>query len=646
MRFFAESYFPHLFRLEWSADHLQVLELIERVVLNGERFAVAMPRGSGKTTLCEVAVIWAVLTGRHQFVYLIAATDDHAATFMRNIKAHLLSNKEMADDFPDAVQPFRLLDGESRRATGQRHYGIRTHIRWEEDQIMFATVPRCRCSGAIIKCTSLGSAIRGAKVNRPSDGESIRPTLAIIDDPQTDRSARSPVQIRERIGLIDGAISGLPGPEQTIGIIVPCTVIAHNDVADQLLNRDKNPLWQGIRTKLVTSFPTNEKLWSEYRRLRDDSYRAGRNGDEATAFYLANREAMDEGSAVSWPSRHPGCTSGIEFAMRLRFADEAKFFAEYQNEPMSDRPLEDDLLTADEIASKLNQLRRRVVPLNTDTLTAFIDVQQKALFFAVTAWSEDFTGAVIDYGTYPEQLRPYFTLANLTHTIAIKHPAGGIEAGLTAALEALINELLSREWHREDGTTLHIDRCLIDSGWGEHTDLVYEVCRRSTHAATLRPSKGRSVTSSTKPIDEWEKQAGMRLGPAWCERPAPNQRAVRLIHLDTNKWKSFAQARLATPHGDPGSLTLWGRDPDQHILFSEHLTSEYRDRKTSERSGRTVDEWHLPPNKPDNHWLDCLVGCCVAASFQGCRVGSSTTKSNGSNSKTATSKYLERIGRK
>ena len=30
-----------------------------------------------------------------------------------------------------------------------------------------------------------------------------------------------------------------------------------------------------------------------------------------------------------------------------------------------------------------------------------------------------------------------------------------------------------------------------------------------------------------------------------------------------------------------------------------------------------VDEWKLRATRPDNHWLDCLVGCAVAASIQG-----------------------------
>lgn len=52
-----------------------------------------------------------------------------------------------------------------------------------------------------------------------------------------------------------------------------------------------------------------------------------------------------------------------------------------------------------------------------------------------------------------------------------------------------------------------------------------------------------------------------------------------------------------------------------HRLLSEHLTAEYRVK--TEARGRAVDEWKAKPGNPDNHWLDCLVGCAVAGSIQG-----------------------------
>ena len=44
-------------------------------------------------------------------------------------------------------------------------------------------------------------------------------------------------------------------------------------------------------------------------------------------------------------------------------------------------------------------------------------------------------------------------------------------------------------------------------------------------------------------------------------------------------------------------------------------SAEYRVK--TEGRGRTVDEWKIRPEQPDNHWLDCLVGSAVAASIQG-----------------------------
>jgi len=52
-----------------------------------------------------------------------------------------------------------------------------------------------------------------------------------------------------------------------------------------------------------------------------------------------------------------------------------------------------------------------------------------------------------------------------------------------------------------------------------------------------------------------------------------------------------------------------------HQLLAEHLTAEYRVK--TEARGLAVDEWKAKPGNPDNHWLDCLVGCAVAGSIQG-----------------------------
>ena len=74
-------------------------------------------------------------------------------------------------------------------------------------------------------------------------------------------------------------------------------------------------------------------------------------------------------------------------------------------------------------------------------------------------------------------------------------------------------------------------------------------------------------------------------------------------------------ARLAVPQGDPGALSLFGRDPRVHEVFASHLTSEYRVK--TEGRGRVVDEMKLGLSGADTHWLDCCVACAVAARMEG-----------------------------
>ena len=217
--------------------------------------------------------MWAILSGQHEFVFLIASAQEAALAMLANIKSHLVGNDRLLADYPEAIYPVRKLEGTARRCTGQRYYGVLTRIGWGVDELIMPTIPGSRCSGSIIRVSGLTGNIRGALHVR-GDGSQVRPTLVVCDDPQTDQSARSLLQTAERLAIINGAIKGLAGPGQRTAIIIPCTVIQDGDLADQLLDRQKSPSWHGERTKLLYSFPTNEKLWAEYARIRDESLRA------------------------------------------------------------------------------------------------------------------------------------------------------------------------------------------------------------------------------------------------------------------------------------------------------------------------------------------------------------------------------------
>ena len=612
---FCESYFPETYSLAWSPDHLKVIEKIETAVLRGGLFALALPRGSGKTTITESAALWSMLYGHREFVVLIGATESAALELLDSLKTELEVNERLAEDFPEVCYPVAQLEGIANRCAGQLYKGERTRITWTSNEIVLPTVEGSRASGIIVRVAGITGRIRGMKFKR-SDGRSVRPSLVIIDDPQTSESAGSLEQTRKRVRVLAGDILGLAGPGQKISGIMPCTIIRPGDMADIILNRNTHPDWNGEKTRMVYRFPSNMKLWEEYAEIRAEALRTEGNFQKATEFYLANREAMDAGAEVSWEARfNHDEVSALQHAMNLKFQDESAFMSEYQNDPLPDDTADDSLLSVDEICAKINGLARRRVPLKCDRLTMFVDVQKVLLFYVVIAWAEDFTGAVIDYGSWPDQHRHEYSLADANPSIQTFFPKAGFEGALYAALSALTDECLGREWEREDGAVLKIERALVDANWGQSTDVVYQFCRQSSHAGVILPSHGRYVGASSKPMTEYRKQQGDRLGFNWMIPNVAGKRAIRHVIYDTNYWKSFIHARLAVPVGDKGSLTLYGRIPGAHQLFAEHLTAEYRV-KTQGR-GRTVDEWKLKPQSHDNHFLDCVAGCAVCGSMLG-----------------------------
>lgn len=612
---FCESYFPETYSLAWSPDHLKVIEKIETAVLRGGLFALALPRGSGKTTITESAALWSMLYGHREFVVLIGATESAALELLDSLKTELEVNERLAEDFPEVCYPVAQLEGIANRCAGQLYKGERTRITWTSNEIVLPTVEGSRASGIIVRVAGITGRIRGMKFKR-SDGRNVRPSLVVIDDPQTSESAGSLEQTRKRVRVLAGDILGLAGPGQKISGIMPCTIIRPGDMADIILNRNTHPDWNGEKTRMVYRFPTNMKLWEEYAEIRAEALRTEGNFQKATEFYLANREAMDAGAEVSWEARfNHDEVSALQHAMNLKFQDEAAFQSEYQNDPLPDDTADDSLLSVDEICAKINGLARRRVPLKCDRLTMFVDVQKALLFYVVIAWAEDFTGAVIDYGSWPDQHRHEYSLADANPSIQTLFPKAGFEGALYAALSALTDECLGREWEREDGAVLKIERALVDANWGQSTDVVYQFCRQSSHAGVILPSHGRYVGASSKPMTEYRKQQGDRLGFNWMIPNVAGKRAIRHVIYDTNYWKSFIHARLAVPVGDKGSLTLYGRIPGAHQLFAEHLTAEYRV-KTQGR-GRTVDEWKLKPQSHDNHFLDCVAGCAVCGSMLG-----------------------------
>jgi hypothetical protein len=620
LEYFCKTCLAEVFFLEFSNDHRRVIARIETAVAIGGAFALAMPRGSGKSALCAAAVLWASLKGLHPFSLIIGATEDAAVELLAGIKMQLETNDVLLDLFPEVCYPIRRLEGVAQRRLLWNGQLVR--MKFTARHIELPNMPPSSASSACIGVAGLTGRVRGRKFTRP-DGSEVRPSFVMVDDPQTDESAKSPSQCADRESLIKGSVMGLAGPGSKIAIVVPCTVVVNDDLASRLLDREANPEFVGERTRMLNSLPKNEKLWEQYLIERNKGLTEDGSVERGNAFYRENFVAMNDGAEASWPARHrPDELSAIQCAMNIKLTRPHAFAAEYQQEPIDDEAAEQKP-SLHGIRERLNQAKRFELPQWGQKTVAFVDVQARALFYVVMSFADDYTGAIVDYGAEPDEGRPYFAYRDKRRTLEMSLAAagktGGEEAAIWHGLDVLTDRLLGRPWHREEGAELRIDRCLIDSGY--QSDTVYEYCRRSPYAAVLMPSKGVGIRAGDIPMSEYKPRPGERPGFHTITTTDLTKRTVRLLKFDSNFWKTFVAQRLRTLAR--GSVSVFGTEPDAHRMLADNMESEFCE-KTFGR-GRTVWEWRCPPGR-DNHLLDGIVGCYAAGSTLGLRLPENTTQ--------------------
>lgn len=624
LRFFLEYVFPTAFFLGWSDDHLRLIREIERIGIAGGLKAIAHPRGGGKTTILIRAVLWLILTRHRRFAVIVAATAGKAKELLKDIKTIVMHNKQLHQLYPQELHAVLKLKGEGKKGPQQTSNGVLTGVEWTTEKINFGSIEGSLMIGSGISTVGLTGNIRGQQLTLPN-GEVLRPDVVVPDDPQTKKSAKSPSQCQERYEILTGDVLGMAGPAKTIAAFCACTVIYEGDLSDRLLDRDQSPEWQGDKCKLVYKWPDNEDRWEEYREIRHAELRIGGDGSKANQFVHDHFDELHAGSRVGWEARTGGleddddaeCVSALQYAYNLRFQDESIFFSEYQNEPLSSVVEKRFDLKADAIASRIGGDPRHVVPAECEKLTIFVDVQQNVLFYVVCAWTQTGRGFVIDYGTYPDQKKSYFTKRQIRYTLQRAAESDVFNEALYAGLETLSDQLLTRVYRRNDGAEMRIDRMGIDARWGHSTRVIRRFCRESQYAGKIHPQMGQFIGKDNRPWNFWTHQKGMRLGVHCRMQPPPkNQPGAREILVDTNWWKSWVAERLSTGKGSDRAILLFKASPTRHRMFAEHCTAE--DAVEDEgRSGNVITEWKQKHSGIENDFWDCLVGASVLAHIEG-----------------------------
>jgi len=729
---FNEVYLPNIFYLNWSQDQLRCIRKTETVFLDEAMFALAMPRGGGKTAICRGGITWGTLNAHKRFPFNIASTDPKSLQTLTAIKSFLYGSPLLLQDYPEICWPIKKTENRFHLARGQLFYNQNTCIDWGANSVRFPCLilpdkdaelflnPRINgkkvslkeedvplsfleshegwipvAAGINIATAGIGGAIRGEAETHPLTLEQPRPDVAILDDIQKDQLADSPAQIDKLVLLIEGAVNGLAGPGRHISVLMPCTVTREGDTSDRFLDTMKKPEYRGERCPLVSHWPTGitdnqismesqaGKLWNQYGELWKESFRKFeyhsrdcehcrenlinpcKKGSgiqrKATNLYKKHRKKMDDGFVVTWEDRYGSPKlqrdgtvirdtkeiSAQQHAMNLRFKAPDTFPPEYQNQGRKIKEEGEVMITAGQLATKTIALDRGLLPVDAQHLAAFIDVQNEGFFYAVLAVAPDFSGSVVDYGTLPIINTRYFTKGQmegwsyLTRDFFNQYPQGKAKAiktesgRLRAPLEAKIYHglsqavpyLLNKEYIRQDQhqTIMRVERLGIDTRWGQASDCIKRYIRESGFQNVV-PYYGQSYPPTNKQLEEYQRGGEYKTWyfedqkhpqlkePKWVVRPNPD--GMFYMSADVNRLKDFIFARLASPPGSPGSISLFNGSPERHEMFCDHVcNSEYPIPVTAR--GMTKNQWQTRQGRPDNDWLDCMVGCCAIASMLG-----------------------------
>lgn len=630
---FLVEYFPNSTGLyPNSKDHDRADKSMQIAITDSGKYINAVYRGFGKTTKTQNTVLWAILYGHRHLVPIFSADQELGNAHIKSILDELETNPLLMEDFPEVCYPIVKLEGKHQRCSSQHSQGVPTNMVMKANEIVLPSVKlrgkMTPASGAQIKAFGFMSSHRGLNAKLP-DGTVQRPDFAVIDDPQTDESARSPEQVRKRLAVLSSMLR-MAGHDREMSVVCNATVIENGDMIHQLLDHNEHPEWEGLRVQMVKSFADrHDDLWlKEYKKIRT-SYNPEVPGDlnrakkDSTEFYRKNRKEMDAGCVVSWEHAYDKSSelSAIQHAYNILLDEgEETFWSECQNDPkravVSDMPE----IMVNDLAAKMSDYWAGIVPPECRTLGLGIDVHKELLYYTISAFADDFSVFPVLYGTYPEQKRSRFKLSEANPTIADQYPGMAPEEQIKLAVRDLINHLMPKGFENPNGDKFSISYGLVDAGWGEMTEAVRQGVLQSNHADRVFPAFGKGVTGNETPmLDLTIKQGEYRSvdqSVPWRSLPS-TMHGSRTIHWDTNAVKTFLRNRMCTVLGGDSGFALPKQDMS-HKLYAEHLLSEYAVFKNGRK--RPYYDWTLPKNKPDNHWLDTLNMSIVSASMAGITV--------------------------
>lgn len=632
LQFFFAKDCPNPFWYKFTEQQNQMIAAIRSAVMHGGDQAIAASRGEGKTTLVERLILKYTLQGIINFSVLFAATGSAAENSLESIKSDIAENELLRDYYPEVCVPVAALENTPNRAHYQTVSGTRhdngkefskhpSKFSWCGHEVVLPAVPGSPSNGAIMATRGLDAAVRGLKKRGK------RPQLAVIDDPDTEETARSEEQAAKLEDRIDKGIGGLGGQQRGIARVMLTTLQSRISASYKFTDPKAKPSWRGKRFRYLIKPPDRLDLWDEYVQLRRLNQQSGDEWARAAhEFYLENRKEMDAGAVVANIHRFDGSTlpdgTNNEVSALQRYYNEVSRIGqsavatEFDNDPPEEAGPQESGITASRVQRQLSGFAKHAVPASCVKITQGMDVKKNGIHWVVRAWDENATGYVIDYGFHESHGVRYAS-------------DDGVDVAIRRAILERMEIAKSTEYVKPDGEIMPLDLTLVDARY--RMDAVYAACAeikmgiypvlgfgRSSGCwrATFTPYQRRTATEH--PGDGWN----MKLdGRVW------------VVHANADKWKAWEHDRWMTDPPLPGCMRLFGvasgerrmsSDELGHHAYARHVVAEIEVEEMHKGVLRRL--WKARPGYAQNHYLDASYYSDVAASILGIRLDMEQTK--------------------
>lgn len=628
LRFFFGENCVNPFSYDFTSQQREMIAAIRRAVMFGGDQALAASRGEGKTTIVERLLTKYTLQGLIAFSVLFSATGSAAEDSLESIKSDIADNDLLCDFYPEVCVPVRALENTPNRAHYQMVSGRRfdngevyekasSKFSWCGHAIVLPNVPGSPSAQSVIATRGLDAAVRGLK----KKGK--RPQVAVIDDPDTEETARSEDQAKKLEDRIDKGIGGLGGQRRPIARVMLTTLQSRVSASYKFTDPAQKPTWNGRRFRYLITPPERRDLWDEYVATAQANMQEGdEHARGAHAFYLEHRQQMEAGASVANENRFDASVladgtqkevSSLQayFNHVVRIGAEA-VATELDNDPPEESGPVESGITSTRIQRQVNGFERKTVPPGCTVITQGIDVRKVALHWVVRAWRPDgLAFHTIDYGVHEVHGTSYGS-------------DDGVDVAVRNAIKSRMGEVRdSLGYMTPTGEMIPVHFTLVDAGW--RTDAVYQACREL--GVGIMPAMGFGKSSGCAKVNfsPFQHTTDDRIpGDGWnMTRQADG---TWLVVMDADRWKAWEHDRWMTDPGKPGGMFLYGEpglkggrlsaDEKNHFAYSRHITSEVEVEEIVK--GALVRRWKAKSD--NNHWLDSSYMASVAANIKGIKL--------------------------